>query len=117
MICIDVEESLHEAVKLSIENGFSRIPVYEEDPDDIIGVLYIKDFLKQFPSESIGETAMIEEVYEQIKLPKRSTSGSAGYDCGAASSEQSPHFRQNGTSLQTQPPADGQWTGKYRFSD
>ncbi len=41
---------------------------------------YIKDFLKLFPSESIGETAMIEEVYETIKLPKRSTSGSAGYD-------------------------------------
>ena len=46
MVCIDVEESLQEAVKLSIENGFSRIPVFEEDPDDIIGVLYIKDFLK-----------------------------------------------------------------------
>lgn len=41
---------------------------------------YIKDFLKLFPSESIGETAMIEEVYETIKLPQRSTSGSAGYD-------------------------------------
>jgi putative hemolysin len=46
MVCIDVEESLQEAVRLSIENGFSRIPVFEEDPDDIIGVLYIKDFLK-----------------------------------------------------------------------
>ena len=41
---------------------------------------YIKDFLKLFPSESIGDTAMIEEIYEMIKLPHRSTSGSAGYD-------------------------------------
>ena len=41
---------------------------------------YIKDFLKQFPNESIGETAVIEEIYEMIKLPKRSTTGSAGYD-------------------------------------
>lgn len=51
-------------------NQFSKVSVEQ----------YIKDFLKQFPSESIGETAMIEEVYEMIKLPKRSTSGSAGYD-------------------------------------
>lgn len=41
---------------------------------------YIRDYLKLFPSESIGETAMIEEIYEKIKMPKRSTSGSAGYD-------------------------------------
>ena len=41
---------------------------------------FLKDFLNQFPNESIGQTAMVEEVYEMIKLPKRSTSGSAGYD-------------------------------------
>lgn len=46
MVCIDDDEPLGEAVKLSIENGFSRIPVYEEDPDDIVGIIYIKDFLK-----------------------------------------------------------------------
>lgn len=46
MVCVDVEELLIEAVKLSIENGFSRIPVFEEDPDDIVGIVYIKDFLK-----------------------------------------------------------------------
>lgn len=51
-------------------NQFSKVSIEQ----------YIKDFLKQFPSESIGETAMIEEIYETIKLPKRSTSGSAGYD-------------------------------------
>lgn len=46
MVCVDDDEPLGEAVKLSIENGFSRIPVYEEDPDDIVGIIYIKDFLK-----------------------------------------------------------------------
>ena len=46
MICVDAEEPLSEAVTLSMENGFSRIPVYEEDPDNIIGIVYIKDFLK-----------------------------------------------------------------------
>lgn len=46
MECVDVEESLSEAVKVSIEFGYSRIPVYEEDPDNIIGILYVKDLLK-----------------------------------------------------------------------
>ncbi len=61
MICIDVEESLQEAVKLSIENGFSRIPVYEEDPDDIIGVLYIKDFLK-YVGTNLPKTKAIKDM-------------------------------------------------------
>ncbi len=61
MVCIDVEESLQEAVKLSIENGFSRIPVYEEDPDDIIGVLYIKDFLK-YVGTNLPETKAIKDM-------------------------------------------------------
>ena len=61
MVCIDVEESLQEAVKLSIENGFSRIPVYEEDPDDIIGVLYIKDFLK-YVGTNLPKTKAIKDM-------------------------------------------------------
>ncbi len=46
MVCVDEEEPLSEAVALSMENGFSRIPVFKEDPDNIIGIVYIKDFLK-----------------------------------------------------------------------
>ena len=46
MIALDAEESLSEAVKLFIEEGHSRIPVYEESPDNIIGILYVKDTLK-----------------------------------------------------------------------
>lgn len=46
MECVDVTESLSEAVRTSIENGYSRIPVYEEDPDNVVGILYIKDLLR-----------------------------------------------------------------------
>ncbi len=61
MICIDDDEPLSEAVKLSIENGFSRIPVYEEDPDDIIGIVYIKDFLK-YVGTSLPKTKTVKDM-------------------------------------------------------
>ena len=38
--------SLDETVRLAIESGYSRIPVYNDDIDSIIGVLYVKDLLK-----------------------------------------------------------------------
>ncbi|MBP3323184.1 MAG: HlyC/CorC family transporter, partial [Clostridia bacterium] len=37
--------TIEEAVELSTEKGFSRIPVYHEDIDSIIGILYIKDLI------------------------------------------------------------------------
>ena len=46
MACVDAEDSLAEAISVAIEEGYSRIPVYEEDPDNVIGILYIKDLLK-----------------------------------------------------------------------
>lgn len=46
MIALEAKDTLGEAVKLFIEEGHSRIPVYEEGPDNIIGILYVKDTLK-----------------------------------------------------------------------
>ena len=46
MIALEAGDSLSEAVRLFIEEGHSRIPVYEERPDNIVGILYVKDTLK-----------------------------------------------------------------------
>ena len=46
MTAIEAGSTLDEAVNLFIEQGHSRIPVYEESPDNIIGILYVKDTLK-----------------------------------------------------------------------
>lgn len=46
MVCIDAATPYHELVALITEKGFSRIPVFAETPDNIIGILYAKDLLK-----------------------------------------------------------------------
>lgn len=46
MVAVEDTDTLEELVSLSIEHGYSRIPVYHEDQDNIIGVVYIKDLLK-----------------------------------------------------------------------
>lgn len=45
MISIEVNDPLSSAIESAIEYGYSRLPVYEEDIDHIIGILYIKDLL------------------------------------------------------------------------
>ncbi|WP_027129183.1 hemolysin family protein [Fusobacterium perfoetens] len=43
--CIDINEPLSEYIDELLETRHSRVPIYEEDKDNIIGILYIKDFI------------------------------------------------------------------------
>ncbi len=45
VVAISVEESQEEILRTIEETGRSRYPVYEEDLDDIVGILYARDFL------------------------------------------------------------------------
>ncbi len=54
MIAVEDTDTLRDVVELSIEHGYSRIPVFHEDQDNIIGIIYIKDLLK-YVSESLPE--------------------------------------------------------------
>jgi len=45
VFALDISTPIEELIDKVIEERYSRIPVYEEDIDDIIGVLYMKDML------------------------------------------------------------------------
>lgn len=46
MAAVEVTKTVEEVVAIAIEEGYSRIPVFEEDQDNIIGVIYVKDLLQ-----------------------------------------------------------------------
>ncbi len=47
VFAIDINDPAEEYLDSLMELRYSRIPVYEDDSDDIIGILYIKDYLIQ----------------------------------------------------------------------
>ena len=46
MVVVEANYTLQAAAELAVKHGFSRIPVYENEPDNIIGVLYTKDLFR-----------------------------------------------------------------------
>lgn len=48
MVWIEASKTLRQGMSLCLRSGFSRIPVVGEGPDDIVGVVYIKDMAKRF---------------------------------------------------------------------
>lgn len=45
MICIQARSSQGDVLELAIQHGLSKIPVYEETIDNIVGIAYIRDIL------------------------------------------------------------------------
>ena len=57
MISVAAGASLVEAAQVSRDSGYSRLPVYEEDADHILGLLYAKDMVAALQSDGAGKTA------------------------------------------------------------
>lgn len=56
---MDAALSLEEAMNLMLEHGFSRYPLYEEDLDNIIGVLHLKDAMRYYMRD---KDAVLKEI-------------------------------------------------------
>ena len=52
IVGLDITETYAEVLKCVIENNYSRIPVYQENADNIRGILYIKDLLPHLSKPS-----------------------------------------------------------------
>ncbi len=49
---VEVDDSVEDVLTVAINDGFSRIPVYEEELDNIKGILYVKDLLSYVGKEA-----------------------------------------------------------------
>ena len=70
MISAPVDSSVREILSTAIEGGFSRIPVYENTIDNIVGFVHIKDLFKQYlKGEDNVRRALREVIYVPETLP------------------------------------------------
>lgn len=63
VFALDEETSFTEVVSQIVSKGFSRVPVYRETIDKVIGVLYVKDLLSHFDKENYEWTKLLREPY------------------------------------------------------
>ena len=63
VFCLSITMTIREAIKLLIEEGYSRIPVYRENIDNIVGILMHRDLLEVLlNSQKEGENSSILDV-------------------------------------------------------
>jgi putative hemolysin len=81
MVTLESNDTVDEAVDLALQGGFSRIPVFEETIDNIVGILYTKDMLRQLregnntlairnllrPAYFVPETKKLDDLLREIR--------------------------------------------------
>jgi CBS domain containing-hemolysin-like protein len=63
MVTVDAEATNSEAMALFLQRGVSRMPVVDDDADDVVGVLYLKDLVQfAYRDDSAWRTASIRPI-------------------------------------------------------
>ena len=83
MVDLDITATFSEVLDCVVENGYSRVPVYEDSQDNIKGILYIKDLLPHLkkddtfkwqslirPAYFVPETKMIDDLLRDFQANK-----------------------------------------------
>ena len=75
ILSINIEDPIDEIINTIIESGYSRIPVYEESIDNIIGVFYSKEIIRQYVKQNNQLTnkelrALMREAFFVIESKK-----------------------------------------------
>ncbi len=104
IVGIDCELSLAEAAQIMADGSYSRYPVYEEDMDNIIGMLFLKDIMRCFVVGDmdvkikdimrkpffVPGTNRIDDVFEQMQSSKKHMAivvDEYGQSCGLVTME------------------------------
>ena len=63
IFALNEEMKYEEIIPEIIKNGFSRIPVYKDNIDTIVGVLYVKDLLPYLENKQFKWTSILREPF------------------------------------------------------
>ena len=64
---VEITDSIEDVVKIAVEEGFSRIPVYEDELDNIVGILYIKDLLP-YVGKTVPQGKKISKLMREVSF-------------------------------------------------
>jgi len=70
IIAIEAETKLEGIIALVKQYSYTKLPVYETDLDQIVGILHVKDVLKVMDQPNCQETSARELARETIYIPE-----------------------------------------------
>ncbi|NCO63794.1 MAG: gliding motility-associated protein GldE [Flavobacteriales bacterium] len=63
IFALSIDQKYSEIMQEIVENGYSRIPVYKDNVDNIQGILYVKDLLPHIDRKQFDWTTLLREPF------------------------------------------------------
>lgn len=70
MVTVNVEASYQEVLEVFRESMYTRLPVYQEDKDNIIGLINIKDFILNADQSNFSVRSILREAHYTYEYKK-----------------------------------------------
>lgn len=81
IVAVPHDANAQQVVAVAVESGYSRIPVYEDTLDSVVGILYVADLLREFragrlevdlralarPPVFVPETKRVSELFRELR--------------------------------------------------
>ncbi len=71
IVAVDVNESLDDIIYIALEEGFSRMPVYEGSIDKILGIIIVKDLLCLVGEKNTDNFNLRDFIREGVFIPEK----------------------------------------------
>jgi cation diffusion facilitator family transporter len=68
MDCLDINDSISELINLVVETGHTRIPVYDENIDNIVGLVHSKDVFPLFQNGNADREIKLRDLTRELPI-------------------------------------------------
>ena len=68
-VMMDIDADYHENLRKVIDSPYSRIPIYKEEKDNVIGILHMKTLLKKATEEGFENIDLLETSNRPMLVP------------------------------------------------
>lgn len=66
---LDIDDPLEENIAIIIDSPFSRIPLYQEEKDNVIGIIHVKNLFKMASEVGFGQLNLRDVATEPMFVP------------------------------------------------
>jgi len=71
IVGVEVNETIDDIIYIALEEGFSRMPVYEGSIDKILGIIIVKDLLCLVGSDNLDDFNLRDFIREGVFIPEK----------------------------------------------
>ena len=70
MVSVEVNSTVEEAIQECVSHGHSRIPVFRENRDEIVGIFYLRDIMSHWGRQGAGDIQLADLLREPVYVPE-----------------------------------------------